>query len=87
MQMLFHAMLVDALHAALEDRKEVFDRIGMNVATDVLAGRVLHALMIGKELISVAVEAAFISVKIAFARDVVGNNLVDGRLVCILDIE
>ena len=35
MQMLLAAMLIDALHAALEDRKEAFNRVGVDDAASV----------------------------------------------------
>ena len=37
MQMSFAAMLVHALHAALEDREEAFDGVGMDFAANVFA--------------------------------------------------
>ena len=43
-RLLFGAMLVDALHAALEDREEAFDRVGMNVAAHIFFGAVLPAI-------------------------------------------
>jgi pimeloyl-ACP methyl ester carboxylesterase len=43
-----HAMLIDALHAALEDRKVAFDRIRSDVATHVLFRRVIDRFVAGK---------------------------------------
>jgi hypothetical protein len=34
-------MLIDALHAALEDRKETFDSVRVNIAAHVLASGML----------------------------------------------
>ena len=36
-QVLFSAVLIDALHSSFEDRKEALDRVGMHVATNVFA--------------------------------------------------
>ena len=41
MQMLLFAVLIDALHAAFEDREETFRRIGVNIAASVFLRGVL----------------------------------------------
>lgn len=41
-QVLLGAMLLDALHAALENRKAALDRVRVNTATDILAGLMVH---------------------------------------------
>ena len=51
MQMLFRTMLIDALHAALENREKAFDGVRMHVAirkANVLAGFVVNPIMLGK---------------------------------------
>ena len=47
MQVLLGAVLVDALHAPLEDRDHTLDGVGVDIAPDVLAGRVTHGLVLG----------------------------------------
>lgn len=46
-QMLLAAMLVHALHAALEGREEAFDRVRMDVAPAVFLGAVVDCLVRG----------------------------------------
>ena len=81
-QMLFGAMLIDALHAAFEDRKRAFDSIGVDHIYPPLgntpaleeghisASTVLHGLMIRKFGPDFRVEAAFVSVQAAFFGDI-----------------
>jgi hypothetical protein len=45
MQMLFAAMLIDALHAAFKNAVETFDRVGMNLAAYIFVRFVTDALM------------------------------------------
>src|SRR5882672_6535709 len=52
MQMLFPAMLVDALHATFEDGEEAFDRVGMDATVSnlhVLTGFVIDGIMSGED--------------------------------------
>jgi hypothetical protein len=42
-QMLLGAMLIDALHAALENRKAAFDSVRVNAATAILTGTMIHS--------------------------------------------
>src|SRR3546814_16933060 len=58
--MLLAAMLVDALHAALEDAEIAFDGVGVRGATDVLDLAVVDALMAGELFADLAVMAGFI---------------------------
>ena len=60
LQMLLAAMLVDATHPALEDRKEAFDRIGMDAAASVLAALVVDAQVVGEFLAGGLVPARLI---------------------------
>ena len=45
MQMALAAMLIDALHAALEDRKVAFNGVGVDDPTHVFANAVIDGLM------------------------------------------
>jgi hypothetical protein len=49
MQMLLGAMLIDALHAALEDREAAFNRVGMNAATAIFASAVVDGAVAQKD--------------------------------------
>lgn len=60
MQVLLAAMLIDALHAALEDAVEAFNRIGMDGAAHILACAVANVIMLGEELAEMRVLAGFI---------------------------
>jgi hypothetical protein len=79
--MLLAAVLVDAAHAALEDRKEAFRRIGMNVIANVFANAVLDGFMRGEMFLGTSVEAAFVGMQAAFLGDVFANDLGDVCLV------
>ena len=50
MQVLLGVMLIDALHAAFEDRVVALDRVRVDVATGPLKGRVLDRAVINKFL-------------------------------------
>ena len=63
-QMGLTAMLIDTLHAALEDREHVLDGVGMDreavLVADILASGMLDGAMRGKLLACLGVEAAFV---------------------------
>jgi hypothetical protein len=61
-QMFFLTMLINAAHSALEDRKEPFNRIGVNVVAHIFAMRVRDLFMRGEFLPNADVEAAFVGV-------------------------
>lgn len=48
--MLFRAVLIDALHAALEDAVVTFNRVGRNVTANVFLFLVVHTVMAGELL-------------------------------------
>ena len=48
MQVLLRAVLVAALHAALEDGEVAFDRVGVRIAAHVFALGMMHDAMLGK---------------------------------------
>lgn len=72
--MFFTAMLINTFHAALEDREEAFDRIGINVASLILTVAVLPGLVVGKISFCVSVETAFVSMKAGLRVDVGGTD-------------
>jgi hypothetical protein len=77
-QMLFAAMLIDALHAALEDRVVPLDRVGVDVtAADVFAIGVVHGLMRATDIcldLEVLVPARRVSHDGAFLRHIGAND-------------
>ena len=77
MQVSFAAMLIDALHAALEDREEAFDGVGVNVAANVLASGVAHECVSSELGTELGIEAAFVGVQGALARDVANHDVAD----------
>jgi hypothetical protein len=56
-------MLIDALLAALENRPYVFNRVCVDVATDVLILGMNNGVMFGKLFASLGIDAAFIGVQ------------------------
>src|SRR5690348_5394193 len=54
MQMLLRAVLVDALHAALEHAEIAFDGVRRDAATDILASLVIDATVAEKRLAELA---------------------------------
>ena len=63
MQMGFAAMLIDAFHATLEHAPNVFDSVGVNVATNILIPGVNDRGMARKLFASLGIDAAFIGVQ------------------------
>ncbi len=45
-QLLFRAMLIDAFHAALEEAEIAFDRVAVDVATQVFTATVAHGFVV-----------------------------------------
>src|SRR5947199_133212 len=86
MQMLFAAMLIDAAHAALENREIAFRRIGVDflsfgtflapseVVTNVLFRAMLHGLVRVEMERSEAIELAFVGMQPRLARDVFDHD-------------
>lgn len=66
MQMLFGAMLVNALHAALEDRIVAFNRIRGDFAPNVFVALVVHRFMAGEVLAHLIVPATFVGIDRGF---------------------
>src|ERR1700729_1832529 len=73
-QMAFAAMLVNALHAAFEDRIESFDGIGMDVPANVFLAAMVHALVAGKFSADLKILAGFIGHQCGFFGDVRTND-------------
>jgi hypothetical protein len=74
MQMLFAAMLIDALHAALEDAEISLNRVRMNVAANIFVCLVTHALMALEVITKGKVAAPLVSHHRGLFRDVGLNN-------------
>jgi len=83
-QMVLAAMLIDALHAALEDGEVAFDGVGVDIATDILISAVVDALMVCKLAAKLCLDTALIGHQAAFTADIVANdrrNGSDARMV------
>ena len=61
--MLLAHMVINAVDAALDDRKEAFNGIGVSVAPNVLIGRMIDRAMTGELLSNLPIDAAFIGTK------------------------
>lgn len=70
MQMVFAAMLIDALHAALEDREEAFDGVGVDVAANVFVLGMRDEFMRGEILAGATIDTALVGHERAFLGDV-----------------
>src|SRR3546814_14178021 len=66
----FATVLVDALHAALENGEHALDGVRVNETANVFPGRVLHRLMPAELAASLDVELAFVGVPRGVARAV-----------------
>ncbi len=80
-QMFLGAVLVDALHAALENREEAFDRIGVNITTHIFAARMSHGFRSREVFSNFDVVFAFIGMQARFAGDVAFYNRIDSRSI------
>ena len=79
MQMLLCAVLIDAAHAALEDREITFNRIGRYVAARIFLVGVIDGFVRREFLADTMIEFAFVGVQPRFAIDVVQDD-VDDRI-------
>src|SRR3546814_13020525 len=73
MQMLFTAMLIDALHAAFEDTEIAFDGVAVDRAVDeidILARAVRRGAVTSEMQLHVAIAAMFVRHHASFAGDV-----------------
>ena len=70
--MLLGAMLVNALHAPLEDGEVAFESVGVDVAAHVLALDVANHAMLGKLVLQVGVLAGLIGHNARLAGDFAG---------------
>src|SRR5260221_7626253 len=75
--MLLAAMLVDALHAALEDAEIAFNGVGVDLAANVLLGAMMDALVSDEVQASFLVPACLIGHEAADTVDVLGENVLD----------
>jgi len=70
MQMTFAAMLINALHAPFENREVALKRVGVNLATPVLARAVINIFVARKILVQVRILASFVGHDRCFFCDV-----------------
>src|SRR5690349_12804550 len=88
--MLLAAMLVNALHAALEDAEIAFNRVSVRlgiVKADILAAAVVDCAVTGVFRAYVRVETAFVRHKLALAAGVLAQNQLHGLGVGVVDLE
>ena len=84
-QMLFAAMLIDALHPALEDAEKAFDGVGVERPAPVFAGLMLHHLMIRELAPDLGVVAGFVGHQTGFAVHVLKHDRADSLGVELFD--
>jgi hypothetical protein len=72
--MLLGAMLIDALHAALEYRIEALDRVGVDVAANVFVPAMVHAVMADELAADLLVGLMFVGRQGGFAAQVCVNG-------------
>src|ERR1700683_1954491 len=73
-QVLFLAVLINALHAALKDREVAFDRVGMHDATNVFVGRVSDGLVLPIFVAKLGVAGRFVAHDERFLGDIGLDN-------------
>lgn len=78
-QVLLRAVLIDALHAALENRKVAFNGIRGALATGIFHFLVVHLAVAGEFFANVLVPASSIRHQVAFAADVHADDRQKGR--------
>jgi hypothetical protein len=81
MQVFFLAVLIDAIHAAFENRERALDGVRVNVAANVFLDRVLDRFVGGEVSIRAGIEAAFIGMQAGFPFHVFGHDARDSILV------
>jgi hypothetical protein len=89
-EMLLAAMLIDADHAALEDRKEAFRSIGVCVTANILASAasaMIYGLVVGKSLTNLAIDAALVNHQSAFSISVICENFTYYFCIHFLDMK
>src|SRR5579872_3903845 len=77
LQMLLPAMLVDALHAALEDREITLNGVRRHVTPRIFSGRVVDAFVLGEFLAWLAIVHCFVGVQTAIQHDVRSERFAD----------
>src|SRR6185437_1885393 len=88
LQMIVRAMLIDALHAALEDREEAFDGIGVNVAVhrrNVLALAVVGVAVAMKQLAENLILVRLVGHEVRGARNIFGEERIQGLGLEVID--
>ena len=78
-QVIFAAMLIDALHAALEDAEIAFDGVGVDFATPVFTPIVVNNAMLGKFATKQGVVGGFIGHQASFAIEILTHQWGQGR--------
>jgi hypothetical protein len=74
MQVLFLAVLIDALHAALKDRILAFNRVRGDIAASIFLPAMIDRAMLGIFAANFLIVAGFVRMKAAFAADVLTQD-------------
>lgn len=85
MQVLLRAMLVNSLHAALENAVEAFDSVSMHLAAPIFTGAVVNTIMVRKVIADLLILSGFISHNRRFLRDVFFDDW--DKIVCARSID
>jgi len=80
-------MEITAIDAALQNRKEIFDSIGMSVAANILVHAVGHNLMAGELGADLLITPRFIGTKMTSLICIFCNNILQGFRGNVGDIE
>ena len=91
MEVLLGAVLVNAFHAALEDRIVTLNRVRADdliaLATNIFLALVVHGVMAGELLTDRAVRNPFVRHHRGFTREIGANDRLDVRDGCAIDVE
>ena len=80
-KMFFLAMLINALHAPFENTEIALGGIGVNVASDVFARRMVDALVSGNVPIRARVQPAFVGMQNGAARKIAAKYKITQQTV------
>lgn len=91
--MFLRAMLINALHAALEDAVIAFNRVrvdvhaGLSVRIAVFVARMVHSVMLSKLVAKLAITRRFVSHNVAFATQIGANDWQNVFFLDAIDME
>lgn len=86
-QVLFGAMVIDALHPPLEDAEKPLDRIGVDLPPSIFPAGVVDGLMACYMPVGIQIDTAFIGVEDCSGGNIPGNKGVGRDFISPLDVE